>query len=52
MLDELQKYKIGFSLWEFNGDFGILNSRRSDVDYEDWYGEKLDRKLLTLLTRK
>ena len=40
---------IGFALWEFNGDFGILNSDRSDVDYEDWFGHKLDRKLLNLL---
>lgn len=40
---------IGFALWEFSGDFGILNSGRSDVDYEDWYGHKLDRKLLDLL---
>jgi endoglucanase len=52
VLAELKKYKIGYSLWEFNGDFGILNSRRSDVAYEDWYGQKLDRKLLNLLTGK
>ena len=51
VLEELRKYKIGFSLWEFNGDFGILNSNRPDVQYEDWYGHKLDRKLLTLLTK-
>jgi hypothetical protein len=40
---------IGFALWEFNGSFGILNSGREDVAYEDWYGYKLDRKLLQLL---
>jgi endoglucanase len=50
VLDILGQHKIGFALWEFSGDFGILNSRRADVSYEDWYGEKLDRKLLTLLT--
>ena len=32
--------------------FGILNSGRSDVDYEDWYGYQLDRKLLDLLMRQ
>ncbi|WP_343305794.1 cellulase family glycosylhydrolase [Chitinophaga niabensis] len=51
VLDILQSNKIGFGLWEFSGDFGVLNSRRADVQYEDWYGQKLDRKLLTLLQR-
>lgn len=52
VLAELRRYEIGFSLWELNGDFGILNSRRADVAYEDWYGHKLDRKLLNLLSGK
>ncbi len=51
VLDILSTNGIGFSLWEFKGSFGILDSGRSDVDYEDWYGHKLDRKLLTLLTK-
>ena len=42
---------IGFGLWNFRGDFGILNSNRQDVAYEDWHGQKLDRKLLTLLQK-
>jgi aryl-phospho-beta-D-glucosidase BglC (GH1 family) len=45
----LGENEIGFALWEFNGSFGILNSGRVDVSYEDWYGQKLDRKLLQLL---
>ena len=45
----LGEHDIGFALWEFDGSFGIINSGREDVDYEDWYGHKLDRKLLTLL---
>jgi endoglucanase len=49
VLSIIGEYKIGFALWNFIGDFGILDSRRSDVDYEDWHGHKLDRKLLTLL---
>ena len=36
---------------QFRGDFGIMDSGRKDVDYEDWYGHKLDRKLLTLLQK-
>jgi hypothetical protein len=50
--DILSSNKIGFALWEFIGDFGILNSGRADVDYEDWHGYKLDRKLLNLIKRK
>jgi endoglucanase len=47
--DILSKNNIGFALWEFSGTFGILNSDRTDVAYEDWYGQKLDRKLLNLI---
>lgn len=47
----LSENNIGFALWEFSGSFGLLNSGREDVQYEDWYGQKLDRKLLTLLQK-
>ncbi len=47
--DILSSNNIGFALWEFSGTFGILNSDREDVAYEDWYGQKLDRKLLDLI---
>jgi aryl-phospho-beta-D-glucosidase BglC (GH1 family) len=50
--DILTSNDIGFALWEFIGDFGILNSGRTDVAYEDWYGYKLDKKLLTLIQKK
>ena len=52
VLDILTKNQIGFALWEFIGDFGVLNSNRADVDYEDWYGYKLDRKLLELISKQ
>jgi len=29
----------------------VVNSNRLDVVYEDWYGQKLDRKLLDLLRK-
>jgi hypothetical protein len=51
VLDILSSNGIGFALWEFIGDFGVLNSGRADVAYEDWNGYKLDRKLLTLLQK-
>jgi endoglucanase len=52
VLDILTTNGIGFALWELKGDFGILNSNRADVQYEDWYGYKLDKKLLTMLQSK
>jgi aryl-phospho-beta-D-glucosidase BglC (GH1 family) len=52
VLDILTSNNIGFALWEFSGTFGVLNSDREDVAYEDWHGQKLDRKLLDLIRRK
>jgi aryl-phospho-beta-D-glucosidase BglC (GH1 family) len=52
VLDIFNSNGIGFALWEFKGSFGLLDSGREDVDYEDWYGHKLDRKLLALLQRQ
>jgi endoglucanase len=49
VLDILTSNKIGYALWNFRGDFGILDSRREDVVYQDWRGHKLDAKLLALL---
>ncbi len=49
VLEILTSYGIGYALWNFRGSFGILDSGRQDVNYEDWYEHKLDRKLLTLL---
>jgi aryl-phospho-beta-D-glucosidase BglC (GH1 family) len=51
VLDILGSNGIGFALWEFKGSFGILDSGREDVAYENWYGHKLDRKLLDLLMK-
>lgn len=51
VLDILTGHNIGYALWNFRGDFGILDSNRADVDYEEFHGHKLDRKLLNLLQR-
>lgn len=51
VLDILTSSQIGYSLWNFRGDFGILDSRRTDIEYTDWYGHKLDNKLLELLQK-
>jgi len=41
----------GFAMWEFRGSFGIMDSGRADVAYEDFRGRKLDRALLELLRK-
>lgn len=39
----------GQALWNLKGDFGVLNSQREDVKYENYKGHKLDRKMLELI---
>ena len=39
----------GWSLWNLHGAFGVLDSQRADVKYEDFRGHKLDRQMLDLL---
>jgi endoglucanase len=54
MEDSLSLWKEagwGFSLWNLRGQFGVLDSGRDDVTYEDYKGHKLDRRMLELLRR-
>jgi len=39
----------GWAMWNFRGPFGVLDSGRGDVVYEDFQGHKLDRAMLDLL---
>jgi endoglucanase len=39
----------GYAMWNLRGVFGILDSEREDVQYEDFKGHKLDRKMLELM---
>ena len=39
----------GFSLWNLRGSFGVLDSERGDVKYENYKGHQLDRQMLELL---
>lgn len=48
-LEQWQDARFGWALWNFRGSFGILDSGRTDVRYEDWHGHKLDREMLALL---
>lgn len=52
MRDCLENWRaagFGWALWNFRGAFGILDSGRGDVDYENFQGHKLDRRMLELL---
>jgi endoglucanase len=49
VLEVLGGAGIGLALWNFRGAFGVLDSERADVAYEDWHGHKLDRELLELM---
>jgi endoglucanase len=52
MRDLLELWKEagwGWALWNLRGSFGILDSGRLDVNYEDFRGRKLDRKMLNLI---
>jgi endoglucanase len=39
----------GWGLWNLRGPFGIVDSQRTDVEYADFHGHKLDTALLELL---
>jgi hypothetical protein len=52
VLSILKAGNIGFAVWNFIGDFGVLDSGRTDVAYENWYGHKLDRKFLDLMRKQ
>lgn len=47
----LREARIGWALWNLRGDFGVLDSGRADVAYDDWQGHRLDTAMLRLLQR-
>ena len=52
MKDQLELWKEtgwGWSLWNLRGSFGVLDSGRTDVSYEECRGHKLDRQMLDVL---
>ena len=48
-LDLWKEAGWGWALWNLRGGFGVLDSQREDVAYEDFRGHKLDREMLDLL---
>ena len=52
MRDQLDLWREagwGWALWNLRGSFGVLNSGRTDVQYEDFRGYHLDREMLKVL---
>ena len=39
----------GWAMWNLRGAFGVVDSGRSDVAYEDFHGHWVDREMLALL---
>lgn len=48
LLSLYKEFGWGYSLWGFEGAFGIVGHERPGVVYEDWHGYKVDRALLDL----
>lgn len=48
-LENFRQAGIGWALWNFRGSFGVMDSSRADVSYEDFQGHRLDRRMLDLL---
>jgi endoglucanase len=44
-----KEFGWGFALWNFAGDFGIVEHGRPGAHYEELHGYKVDRKLLDLM---
>ena len=52
LLEVFEENHWGWALWNLKGSFGVLDSGRSDVNYENYKGHKLDRHMLELLTKE
>ncbi len=51
LLDVFEENQWGWALWNLKGSFGVLDSGRSDVAYENYKGHKLDKTMLELLRK-
>jgi endoglucanase len=51
VLKMCERHGWGWALWNLDGSFGILDTSRTDCEFEDFHGHKLDRKALEILRR-
>ncbi|SHF73518.1 Aryl-phospho-beta-D-glucosidase BglC, GH1 family [Caldanaerobius fijiensis DSM 17918] len=49
LLSLYKEFKWGYSLWNFEGPFGIVEHGRPGAKYEHYHGFNVDRELLDLL---
>lgn len=49
LFDVFKEFGWGYALWNFEGDFGIINHNRPGVQYEEIQGYQVDRALLDLM---
>jgi len=50
-LDLWKQAGWGWALWNLHGAFGVLDSGRTDIKYEDFRGHQLDREMLRVLQK-
>lgn len=51
LLSLYREFGWGYSLWNFEGPFGIIGHGRPNTKYETLYGYEVDRQLLDLLLK-
>ncbi|HOW40472.1 MAG TPA: cellulase family glycosylhydrolase [Bacteroidales bacterium] len=44
-------HHIGYSMWNMIGTMGIINSGRTDCDYENYRGKSLDRQMTEIIRK-
>lgn len=52
VLSVFNEYKLGYAMWNMIGSMGIINSGRTDCNYESYRGKQLDREMVTILQPK
>lgn len=50
-LSLMKENDFGYAFWNLSGKFGVFDSDRKDVEYENYEGHQLDRDLLELLKK-
>ena len=51
LLSIFKELNIGWAMWNLSGPFGVMDSGRKAVESEDYYGYKLDRKMLDIMMK-
>lgn len=49
LMNNWKKAGWGWALWNFRGGIGVMDSGRADVQYADYHGLKMDKKMMDLL---